>query len=205
MEVIAGRYELLEQIGHGGSGSVWRAHDRKLDRTVAVKLLRQSESAGLLRFVREQSLRIDHPHVLSPTGWAADDDRVALSADLVAGGSLATLLGDHGSLPESYVAVLIDQLLDALTAVHAHGVVHRDVTPANLLLEPTGQGRPFLRLTDFGIAAVLDEPRLTRTGAGIGTPGYMAPEQAAPLDPDPRSDLYSTALPPGQRAAGEDR
>ncbi len=207
MEVIAGRYELHERIGAGGMGAVWLAFDRKSGTYVAVKILAQHESAGLLRFVREQSLRIDHPHVVTPRGWAADDDQVALSMDLVRGGSLATLVGDHGALPEPYVALVVDQLLDALGAVHAHGVLHRDVNPSNVLLEPTGEARPFARLSDFGVAAVLDGPRLTEHGAGVGTPGYMSPEQAAHEELDPRSDLYGlgilgrhllTGLPPDQ-------
>ncbi len=210
MEVIAGRYELHRRIGRGGAGAVWLARDRKVDDWVAVKVLAQRESAGLLRFVREQSLRIDHPHVVTPRGWAADDDQVALSMDLVRGGSLATLVSDHGPLPESFVAVVIDQLLDALAAVHTHGVVHRDVNPSNVLLEPTGAARPFARLSDFGVAAVLDGPRLTEHGAAVGTPGYIAPEQAAHHDLDPRSDLYGlgilgrhllTGLPPDRLGA----
>src|SRR2546421_10343941 len=122
---------------------------------MAAKLLRPADAGSLLRFVREQSLRVVHPHVVAPAGWAAEDDQVLLTMDLVPGGSVAQLLGDYGSLPLPYVAVLIDQLLDALTAVHSRGIVHRDVKPSNLLLEPTRRGRPFLRLADFGIAAVL--------------------------------------------------
>ncbi|MFC6342869.1 protein kinase, partial [Nocardioides hankookensis] len=137
---IAGRFELLDQVGTGGMGSVWRAHDRSRDEVVAAKVLGAHDSAMLLRFVREQSLRIRHPHVLTPTGWAADDHRVVIAMDLVRGGSVDELLTEHGPLPPSYVVLLLDQLLQALAAVHAAGVVHRDVKPANLLLEPTGDG-----------------------------------------------------------------
>jgi serine/threonine-protein kinase len=89
------------------------------------------------------------------------------------------------------VAILLDQTLQALEAVHAAGIIHRDVKPANLLLEPTGQGQPHLRLTDFGIAIPLDEPRMTRTSMIVGSPGYMAPEQWRGADPDERADIYS--------------
>ena len=99
--------------------------------------------------------------------------------DLVRGGSVQTLLGDHGPLPESYVAVVLDQTLQALEAIHAAGVVHRDIKPANLLLEPTGTGRPVVRVGDFGVAALVDDVRLTRVPGAIGTDGYMAPEQVA--------------------------
>ncbi|NNG38667.1 serine/threonine protein kinase [Flexivirga sp. ID2601S] len=193
-ELIAGRYELHEQIGTGGVGAVWRALDRKRGEWVAVKVLTQAEAGSMLRFVREQSLRVRHPHVVAPQGFAADDDLVALSMDLVRGGSVATLLGDHGPLPEPYVAVLLDQVLDALTAIHGAGVVHRDLKPANLLLEPTADGRPFVRVCDFGVAAVVGQPRLTARGTTVGTAGYLAPEQLAGADPDPRSDLYAVGV-----------
>lgn len=190
---FAGRYDLLEQIGSGGMGSVWRAYDRKHGRSVAVKVLTQSEAGVLLRFVREQSLRVQHPHVVAPQGWAADDEHIALSMDLVRGGSVATLLGDHGPLPEPYVAVLLDQVLDGLSAIHRAGVVHRDIKPANILLEPTGSDRPFVRVSDFGVATRTGEPRLTGRGLKVGTPGYVPPE-AATADPAPTADLYSVGV-----------
>ncbi|TCC17535.1 serine/threonine protein kinase [Kribbella speibonae] len=172
-------------------GSVWRAWDLRRSAYVAAKVLGQHDAGTLLRFVREQSVRIQHPHVVAPHGWAADDDKVVFAMDLVRGGSVATLLGDHGPLPPSYVAVLLDQLLQALSAVHAAGVVHRDLKPANLLLDATGTGRPHLRLSDFGVAGLVDEPRMTRNSTVLGTPGYLAPEQLSGEDPDPRQDLYA--------------
>lgn len=190
---VAGRYLLLDLVATGGMGSVWRARDRRTGRVVAVKLLRHEghEHDGLLRFVREQSLRVGHPHVLSPTGWAAHDDLVAFGMELCRGGSLQALLAEHGPLPSSYVAVLLDQLLAGLEAVHAAGVVHRDLKPGNLLLEPTGTGRPHLRLGDFGVAAPLDDVRLTRVPGPVGTEGYASPEQERGDPPDPRQDLYA--------------
>jgi serine/threonine protein kinase len=205
---LAGRYVLIDQIGAGGMGSVWRAWDLRTQSFLACKVLGSHDSGMLLRFVREQSVRITHPHVVAPHGWAAEDNLVVFTMDLVRGGSVGTLLGDHGPLPESYVAVLLDQTLQALEAVHAAGVVHRDVKPANLLLEPTGTRRPYVRLGDFGVAALIDEVRLTRFPGAIGTDGYMAPEQAHGAAPDPRQDLYSvgvvgiqllTGLPPRQQ------
>lgn len=197
-QVIAGRFELFEQIGSGGMGQVWRAWDRKHDREVAVKELTQTGAAMLLRFVREQGLRIEHPHVVAPSGWAADDDTVALSMDLVRGGSVDTLIRDHGALPESYVAVLMHQLVSALTEIHRHGVIHRDIKPANLLVEPTGSDRPCLRVADFGVAVVRDEPRLTETLMSVGTPGYLAPDLATGAEPAPMHDLYAAGI-VGQR------
>ncbi|MCT7352632.1 protein kinase [Streptomyces sp. 15-116A] len=193
-EVFAGRYELVDPIGRGGVGAVWRAWDHRRRRYVAAKILLQSDAHSLLRFVREQALRIDHPHVLAPTSWAADDDKVLFTMDLVAGGSLVHLVGDYGPLPPAFVCTLLDQLLAGLAAVHAEGVVHRDIKPANVLLEATGTGRPRLRLSDFGIAMRLGEPRLTETNLVVGTPGYIAPEQMMGSEPDFPADLFAVGL-----------
>ncbi|MER6525461.1 protein kinase [Streptomyces sp. NPDC001508] len=193
-EVFAGRYELADPIGRGGVGAVWRAWDHRRRRYVAAKVLQQRDAHSLLRFVREQALRIDHPHVLAPASWAADDDKVLFTMDLVAGGSLVHLVGDYGPLPPSFVCTLLDQLLSGLAAVHEEGVVHRDIKPANILLEATGTGRPRLRLSDFGIAMRLGEPRLTETNLVVGTPGYLAPEQMLGAEPDFRADLFAVGL-----------
>ncbi|MBH1934725.1 serine/threonine protein kinase [Streptomyces sp. AV19] len=194
-EVFAGRYELVDPIGRGGVGEVWRVWDRERRCYAAAKVLKQSHAhALLLRFVREQALRIDHPHVLAPVSWAATDDRVLFTMELVRGGSVAHLIGDYGPLPAGFVRVLLDQLLAALTAVHAEGVVHRDIKPANLLLEGTGTGHPHLRLSDFGCAMRKGEPRLTETNYVMGTPGYFAPEQMAGEEPDFPADLFAVGL-----------
>ncbi|MGW2746078.1 serine/threonine-protein kinase [Streptomyces sp. NPDC001450] len=193
-EVFAGRYELADPIGRGGAGAVWRAWDHRRRRYVAAKVLQQRDAHSLLRFVREQALRIDHPHVLAPASWAADDDKVLFTMDLVGGGSLVHLVGDYGPLPPAYVCVLLDQLLSGLAAVHAEGVVHRDIKPANLLLEATGTSRPRLRLSDFGIAMRFGEPRLTETNLVVGTPGYLAPEQMLGAEPDFPADLFAVGL-----------
>ncbi|HEY9370286.1 serine/threonine-protein kinase [Streptomyces sp.] len=193
-EVFAGRYELIDPIGRGGVGAVWRAWDHRRRRYVAAKVLQQSDAHTLLRFVREQALRIDHPHVLAPASWAADDDKVLFTMDLVSGGSLAHVIGDYGPLPPRFVCVLLDQLLAGLAAVHAEGVVHRDIKPANILLEATGTGRPHLRLSDFGISMRKGEPRLTETNYVVGTPGYFAPEQMLGAEPDFTADLFAVGL-----------
>ncbi|GAA3054349.1 hypothetical protein GCM10020000_40570 [Streptomyces olivoverticillatus] len=132
--------------------------------------------------------------MLAPMSWAADDDKVLFTMDVVRGGSLAHLIGDYGPLPPHFVCVLLDQLLSGLTAVHAEGVVHRDIKPANLLLEATGTGRPHLRLSDFGIAMRKGEPRLTETNFVMGTPGYFAPEQMVGEEPDFPADLFAVGL-----------
>jgi len=193
-EVFAGRYELVDPIGRGGVGAVWRAWDHRRRRYVAAKVLQQSDAHTLLRFVREQALRIEHPHVLAPASWAADDDKVLFTMDVVSGGSLAHVIGDYGPLPPRFVCLLLDQLLSGLSTVHAEGVVHRDIKPANILMEATGTGRPHLRLSDFGISMRKGEPRLTETNYVVGTPGYFAPEQMMGAEPDFPADLFAVGL-----------
>jgi serine/threonine-protein kinase len=205
---VAGRYVLLDQVGAGGMGSVWRARDERTGDLVAVKVLGQHSAALLARFVREQAVRVRHPHVVAPHGWAAEDDLVVLVMDLVPGGSVADLLRERGPLEAGTAAVLVEQLLMGLAAVHAAGLVHRDVKPANLLLEATAggpDGQPHLRLGDFGVAAPVADHRFTTVPGAIGTDGYMAPEQARGALPEPTQDLYAvgrvalelvTGLPP---------
>ncbi len=202
-EVFAGRYELIDPIASGGMGTVWRVHDREDGRVKAAKILRQSDAATLLRFVREQSVRIDHSHIVAPQSWAGMDDRVLFTMPLVRGGSVGTLLKRYGALPPRWIGLLVDQTLQALDAVHGAGIVHRDVKPGNLLLEPTGTGQPHVRLTDFGIAVPEDEPRLTATAMAIGTPGYMAPEQRMGADPAPGADIYALGMVTLQLLTGE--
>lgn len=191
-DVIAGRYALCDPIARGGSGVVWRAYDRRLAKFCAAKVLRRRDAGDLLRFVREQSVRLAHPNVLTPYSWAAEDAHVAIASDLVDGGSLATLIGDYGALNEGTVAVILDQLLAALEAVHAAGLVHRDVKPANLLLQATGTGQVHVLLGDFGLAITEQDARLTQFGMIVGTPGYVAPELLAGNTPvQAGQDLYS--------------
>lgn len=190
---FAGRFALVDPLAEGGSGVVWRAWDLRERQYVAAKVLRQVDAASLVRFAREQATRIRHPHVLTPTGWAGEDDRVLLAMPLVDGGSLATLAGDFAPLPAPWIARIADQALQALEAVHAAGVVHRDVTPANLLLDATGTGEPRLRLTDFGIAARIGDPRLTTGPFAVGTAGFRAPE-AHDADPHPSADVYALGM-----------
>ncbi|MDN4161252.1 serine/threonine-protein kinase [Nocardioides abyssi] len=189
--VFAGRYRLLDLLGEGGMGTVWRVVDERQQRVVAAKVLRQTDAASLLRFVREQATRVEHPHVLTPLGWAGEDDLVLFTMPVVEGGSLEDVVRRHGPLPPLLVAELLRQLLAGLGAVHDAGVVHRDVKPANLLLRPTGADRPHLLLSDFGVAVDLAGPRLTETGAVVGTPGYLAPEAAGGAGPAASADLYA--------------
>ncbi|WP_176386832.1 serine/threonine-protein kinase, partial [Gulosibacter sp. 10] len=226
-ELIAGRVELLDPLGRGAAGAVWRAVDRRRGGICAAKVMRQRDSADIIRFLREQSAGARHRggigahrHLLTPYAWVADEDDVVLLMPLARGGTLAEALGDHGALAPALVAELLRQLLDGLAAVHAAGWVHRDVTPANLMLEATGTARPHLRLADFGIALRLGEPRMTALGHVPGTPGFIAPEilRGGPVSTaqdvwaagavaltalDPLLELTGTAADERARPAGE--
>jgi hypothetical protein len=193
-QVIAGRFELADHIASGGSGSIWSAWDRRRGQWCAAKVLRHKDSGELLRFVREQGIQLDHRHLATPYGWAAEDEDVAISMPLVAGGTLDTALNDHGAFSSPLVARMLLQLLEALDHVHGAGWIHRDVKPANILMEPTGEGMPHLRLGDFGIAVREDDPRFTTAGWVNGTPGYLAPEAMDLAPPAPAQDLYAAGV-----------
>ena len=193
-DTIAGRFELLTPIAEGGSGAVWRAHDLRRGRECAAKVLRQRDSAELLRFVREQSVDLEHPHVVAPYGWAAEDEHVAIAMELVSGGTLEAALQDNGPVADWLAEELMCQLLEALRFVHEHGWVHRDVKPANVLLEPTGSATPVARLADFGIAVRVTDARLTHAGTVVGTPGYLPTEAYAPGNPSRTMDLYAAGV-----------
>ncbi|MGO2606356.1 MAG: protein kinase domain-containing protein [Brachybacterium tyrofermentans] len=197
-DVIAGRIELLDPLARGASGSLWRAVDRRYGAICAAKVMRQRDGAEVLRFVREQTVGTAqglgaHPHLLPPYTWVAEDDTVVLVMPLVHGGTLAGALDDHGALSPSLVAQLLRQLLDALAAMHTSQWVHRDVKPANLLLDATGTGAPHLLLADFGIALHVSDVRLTETGFVHGTPGFMAPEILAGGGTSAAQDVWAAA------------
>ncbi len=191
-DLIGGRWELVEPFATGSTSTVWRAIDHELNVECAAKVLRQRDAGNLLRFAREQSRRLVHPHIVAPYAWCADDGTVLIASELVAGGSLRTLIGDFGPLSEGTVVVIVDQLLAALGAVHAAGIVHRDVNPGNVLLRLSEGGEIDLALVDFGIALAQHDARLTVAGTVIGTPGYVAPDLlSGAASPAPAHDLYS--------------
>ena len=185
---VAGRYVLMEEIGRGATGAVHRARDLRTRRDVAAKVVRGGGPEALLGLVREQAHRIEHPHVLAPIGWAAEDGVALIVMELVRDGSLRDLLARRGRLPEGLVALLLGQLLDALATVHRLGVVHGDVKPANLLVKDGV--RPHLLLADFGVATRVADPR----AGPAGTPAFLAPERLAGVAPDPSQDVYAAGL-----------
>jgi serine/threonine-protein kinase len=189
---VAGRYVLLEEIGRGATGAVHRARDLRLRQYVAAKVVR---GPGVPALALEQARRVEHPHVLCPLGWAAEDDLALIAMELVDGGSVRDLLARAGPLPEPVVVHLLAQLLDALAAVHAAGLVHADVKPANLLLR--AGVRPHLLLADFGVAVPAGHPAPV-----AGTPSYLPPERLAGAPPQPSQDVYAAGLVARRSLAG---
>ena len=190
--VIAGRYELGPVIGRGGTADIHRARDLRLQRDVAVKLFnrgitgpdRQRQDTELVTLAR-----LRHPGLIELFDAGTDDGRAYLVMQLVCGPPLAERLR-AGPLPEQAVVGLGAELADTLAYVHSHGVTHRDVKPANVLL---GEGdRPMLG--DFGIARLVDTSRVTAAGDIIGTPAYMSPEQARGAPVGPATDVYALGL-----------
>ncbi|WP_308812173.1 protein kinase domain-containing protein [Streptomyces sp. A244] len=191
--LLAGRYRLEVEIGRGGMGEVWRAYDETLARAVALKLLlpQDTDATATSRFRLEAQTagRLNHPNVVGVLDFGEYDNRLYLVMELVEGDSLAGVLSGSGPLPAEQVARLAAQASAGLAAAHAQGIVHRDVKPANLLLDTHGT----LKIGDFGIARFLDDPgaALTATGQIVGTGLYLAPERALGKPAGPASDMYS--------------
>jgi len=191
--LLAGRYRLLSELGRGGMGRVWRAHDELLDREVAVKEVVISgpgheELAG--RTMREARIaaRLSHPHIAAIYDVVLADKRPWIVLQLIPARSLAQVIAEQGPLPVVTVTRIGLELLDALRAAHAAGVLHRDIKPANILLTDDNHAV----LTDFGLATTIDdESRAARTGMVVGTPAYMAPERAGGGPSTPEADLWS--------------
>jgi eukaryotic-like serine/threonine-protein kinase len=192
---VLGRYGLRRRLGSGAFATVWLAHDERLDRDVAVKIVpRERVSEG--RFEREAraAAQLSHPGIVTLYEAAIDDEGAYLVSELVRGDTLAVALED-GRLSDRDIVRIGIALCDALAHAHAHGVVHRDIKPSNVLLPDTPTSEAGLvKLTDFGVARLIGEDRLTLTGDVIGTAAYMAPEQAEGRVAGVESDLYSVAL-----------
>ena len=190
--LVLDRYRLSRRLGTGGMGTVWLAHDEKLDRAVAVKRIGVEDPEVGRRAQREAraAARLAHPGIVALYESGQDEDAVYLVSELVRGRTLGRLMTD-GLLSDRDVVEIGVTLCEALAHAHARGVVHRDVKPANVMVPDDGGPA---KLTDFGIAQLLGDDALTRTGDVVGTLAYMAPEQAEGRPVTWSVDLYALAL-----------
>ena len=192
---VGERYEIRGFLGRGGMGEVYHAYDRELDRDVALKLIRSDiaeEASVMERFRREVQLasRVTHGNVLRVYDFGERDDLKYLSMQYVDGETLADVIRREGKLDVSRILAIFRQLCEGLAAAHEQGIMHRDLKPANVLLD----GRDHVYIADFGLARSIDQSRLTRTGAVVGTPAYMSPEQVKGEPIDARSEVFALGI-----------
>ncbi len=201
-QVIADRYRLLSLLGEGGMGSVYKAEHIRMGKALAVKILRgpfAADGGAVARFRAEAHIvsRLSHPHTIGVFDFGeigGEEGGFYLAMEYVPGKDLATVLREQRMLPETRVVNLAAQLLGSLAEAHDAGIVHRDIKPGNVMLMDTRSGEDFVKVLDFGIAKLRDQPgSASETSAGviIGTPNYLSPEQARGEALDARADLYS--------------
>jgi len=195
---VGNSYILIQPIGHGATGTVWRAIDRASGDQVAVKLLREDlvrQPKLVTRFVQERAilLMLRHDHIVRVRDLLTVDASLGLVMDLVDGGSLREYLHERRILPAAEAARVLAQVAAALAEAHRLGVVHRDLKPDNILVHRDGD-RLHTKLTDFGIARVLNTPGMTTPGALMGTPNYLAPEAINGAPPAPAADVYALGI-----------
>jgi serine/threonine protein kinase len=187
-KLIADRYELREEIASGGMGEVWLAHDRELDRAVALKF--RGPRADQFRFEREAhaAAGLSHPNIVRIFDYGANEGRPYLVLEHLPGGTLANRLESKGPLDDFEAHAVAHDIAAALAHAHAAGIVHRDVKPSNVIFDEHGHAK----LTDFGISRSSHERTMTGAGGFLGTAAYMAPEQASGETPvGPAADVYS--------------
>jgi serine/threonine protein kinase len=202
--VLSGRYRLESKLGSGGMSTVYLALDEVLDRPVAVKLLHReiSEEADQLeRFRREAraAARLSHPNLVSVIDAGEDEGRPYIVFEYIEGRTLKRRIHDGGPLPVDEAVAYAIEIGRGLTAAHARKLVHRDVKPQNVLIDPDGRAK----VTDFGIARSLEQEGMTATGRVLGTTDYVSPEQAMGEDVDERSDVYSLGVVLYEMLAGD--
>src|SRR4051812_7239638 len=195
-DLVADRYELEELVGTGGMSSVFRAHDRMLDRKVALKVLHEQyteDEEYVERFRREARsvAQLSHPNIVTVIDRGEADGRQFIVFEYVDGENLKGVVNSGGALPVETAVMLAHQIARALAFAHEHGLVHRDVKPQNVLLNGDGSAK----VTDFGIARSLDvQHGMTQTGTVLGTSDYIAPEQAQGQSVGERTDVYSLGV-----------
>jgi serine/threonine protein kinase len=203
--LFAGRYQLERRLGVGGMATVQLAMDTRLERYVAVKLLAEhlAEDASFVSRFRREALaaaRLVHPNVVQVFDFGLDEatHRNFIVMEFVDGPSCAEILRERGTLPAAEAVDILAQSCRGLDYAHRNGVVHRDVKPGNLLLNPDGM----VKLADFGIAKAAEQSDITKVGSVLGTAAYLAPEQARGEPAGPASDLYALGVVAYQLLAG---
>lgn len=202
---LAGKYEILSVVGHGGMGVVYKARDALMERFVAIKMLKAqliSDSMSVKRFHQEgrAASRINHPHVITVHEFAiSPSGQPFIVMDFLEGTSLAQVIKNDGQVGVERTVKILAQACDALNHAHRHGVVHRDLKPSNIVLINYDGEKDFVKVVDFGVAKLItgagqDLQRLTQAGEVCGSPVYMSPEQCQGDELDPRSDIYSMGV-----------
>jgi serine/threonine-protein kinase len=198
---LAGRYELEDRLGSGGMSNVYRATDRILERTVAVKILAEhlsDDERFVARFRREALAvaKLIHPHIVQVYDTGVDEERHFIVMEYVEGRSGAQLLQRHGTFDADTTSQIGIQSCSGLDYAHRRGIIHRDVKPGNLMIVggPVGGGEMTVKLTDFGIARAAEQTRITQVGSVVGTAAYLAPEQVRGEEATPASDVYALGV-----------
>jgi serine/threonine protein kinase len=194
-EQLIGNYRIIEKLGEGGMGEVFKALDVMLEREVAIKMLRPDLSSrpDVVERFRTEAValaRLNHPHIATLYSFSRQENQFCMVLEFVRGETLDAVIARRGALPWREAIRLICQALDGLEHAHRLGIVHRDIKPSNMMLTCSGS----LKLMDFGIARILERARLTQAGHLIGTLEYMSPEQIQGKETDARSDIYSIGI-----------
>jgi serine/threonine-protein kinase len=206
--VIGDRFEILEQIGRGGMGSVYRAYQRSVQRDVVIKLIhasRADDPAALRRFEKEARLasQLSQPNTVSVFDFGhTDDGRLFIAMELIRGQNLVEVLARDGVFPLERAVRVGTQICDALEAAHALGIIHRDLKPDNVLVLDQPRGRDLIKVLDFGLAKLFGEPASGDGGGVAGTPRYIAPEAAMTGVSGPENDVYALGVILGELTTG---